>query len=170
MWIFAFAINLSAFLTFFCYVRWREMWRSTVLICRTLPSVISLNVTDSIVRSLFQQKKENDFSALTQCVSTFSLWNWFWVSFKSCGHMCYLFYCNYISSQGFVAAISPFNFSAIGAHLASAPTMMGNVVLWKPSDTAVLSNYHFYKVMQEAGLPDGILVKLCSIIFAWWIT
>lgn len=59
--------------------------------------------------------------------------------------------------EGFVAAISPFNFSAIGAHLASAPTMMGNVVLWKPSDTAVLSNYHFYKVMQEAGLPDGVV-------------
>ncbi|XP_047135019.1 delta-1-pyrroline-5-carboxylate dehydrogenase, mitochondrial isoform X1 [Hydra vulgaris] len=59
--------------------------------------------------------------------------------------------------EGFVAAISPFNFSAIGANLASAPVLMGNVVLWKPSDTAILSNYHFFKVLQEAGLPDGVI-------------
>jgi len=59
--------------------------------------------------------------------------------------------------EGFVAAISPFNFSAIGGNLASAPAMMGNVVLWKPSDTAILSNYHFYKILQESGIPDGVI-------------
>ena len=41
---------------------------------------------------------------------------------------------------------------------------MGNVVLWKPSDTAILSNYHFFKIMQEAGLPDGIHFKLYNYI------
>lgn len=59
--------------------------------------------------------------------------------------------------EGFVAAISPFNFSAIGANLASGPALMGNVVLWKPSDTAVLSNYQFFEIMREAGLPDGVV-------------
>jgi 1-pyrroline-5-carboxylate dehydrogenase len=48
--------------------------------------------------------------------------------------------------KGFIAAISPFNFTAIGGNLASAPSLMGNVLLWKPSDTAILSSYIVYKV------------------------
>jgi 1-pyrroline-5-carboxylate dehydrogenase len=48
--------------------------------------------------------------------------------------------------EGFVAAISPFNFTAIGGNLAAAPALMGNVVVWKPSDTALLSSYFVYKV------------------------
>lgn len=59
--------------------------------------------------------------------------------------------------EGFVAAVSPFNFTAIGGHLASAPALMGNTVLWKPSDTALLSNYIVYKILEEAGLPPGII-------------
>lgn len=59
--------------------------------------------------------------------------------------------------EGFVAAISPFNFTAIGANLASAPAIMGNTVLWKPSHTSSLSNYIVFKVLHEAGLPDGVL-------------
>uniref|UniRef100_A0A2R5LKI9 Multifunctional fusion protein n=1 Tax=Ornithodoros turicata TaxID=34597 RepID=A0A2R5LKI9_9ACAR len=59
--------------------------------------------------------------------------------------------------EGFMTAITPFNFSAIGGNLASAPTLMGNVVIWKPSDTAVLSNYLIYKVFQEAGFPPGVI-------------
>jgi len=51
--------------------------------------------------------------------------------------------------EGFIAAISLFNFTAIGGNLAS--TLMGNVVLWKPSDTAILSNYLVYKISHEAG-------------------
>lgn len=57
--------------------------------------------------------------------------------------------------EGFVAAVSPFNFTAIGGNLAYTPAMMGNVVLWKPSDTAVLSNYTIYKIMREGGVPGG---------------
>uniref|UniRef100_A0A914HXM0 Multifunctional fusion protein n=1 Tax=Globodera rostochiensis TaxID=31243 RepID=A0A914HXM0_GLORO len=59
--------------------------------------------------------------------------------------------------EGFVAAIAPFNFTAIGGNLASAPALMGNVVLWKPSDTAVASNYVVYRVFEEAGLPPGVI-------------
>jgi 1-pyrroline-5-carboxylate dehydrogenase len=49
-------------------------------------------------------------------------------------------------------AISPFNFTAIGANLPSSPALMGNVVLWKPASTAVLSNWIFYKVLLERWL------------------
>ncbi|OWK12619.1 ALDH4A1 [Cervus elaphus hippelaphus] len=59
--------------------------------------------------------------------------------------------------QGFVAAISPFNFTAIGGNLAGAPALMGNVVLWKPSDTAMLASYAVYRVLREAGLPPNII-------------
>jgi len=59
--------------------------------------------------------------------------------------------------EGFVVAISPFNFTAIGANLSTAPAMMGNVVLWKPASTAVLSNYVLYKVLEESGLPPGVI-------------
>ncbi|KAF2073769.1 hypothetical protein CYY_004903, partial [Polysphondylium violaceum] len=59
--------------------------------------------------------------------------------------------------EGYVVAISPFNFTAIGANLPSAPALMGNVVLWKPASTAILSNYVVYKAFREAGLPDGVI-------------
>ena len=64
--------------------------------------------------------------------------------------------------EGFVAAIAPFNFTAIGGNLASAPALMGNVCLWKPSDTAVLSNYIVYELLEEAGIPAGVLSYLPS--------
>ena len=57
--------------------------------------------------------------------------------------------------QGFIAAISPFNFTAIGVNLAGSPAMAGNVVLWKPSDTAMLSGWLVYKILRESGLPEG---------------
>ena len=59
--------------------------------------------------------------------------------------------------EGFVYAISPFNFAAIGANLSGAPAIMGNTVIWKPSGTAILSNYLLYKVMEEAGMPPGVI-------------
>ena len=63
----------------------------------------------------------------------------------------------YNSLNGFVSSITPFNFTAIGGNLASAPLLFGNSVLWKPSDSAILSNYLFYEIMLEAGLPEGVL-------------
>ena len=63
----------------------------------------------------------------------------------------------YNSLNGFVSAITPFNFTAIAGNLASAPLLFGNSVLWKPSDNAILSNYLFYEIMLEAGLPEGVL-------------
>lgn len=59
--------------------------------------------------------------------------------------------------EGFVLAVGPFNFTAIGGNLASAPALMGNVVLWKPSASAVHSNFLVYRVLQEAGLPPGVI-------------
>ncbi|KER27957.1 hypothetical protein T265_05082 [Opisthorchis viverrini] len=63
----------------------------------------------------------------------------------------------YRPNEGFWASIPPFNFTAIGGNLASAPALMGNVVLWKPSDTAVYSNYVVYRIFREAGLPPGVI-------------
>ena len=63
----------------------------------------------------------------------------------------------YNNLNGFVASITPFNFTAIGGNLATAPLFFGNSVLWKPSDNAILSNHLFYEIMLEAGLPKGVL-------------
>ena len=63
----------------------------------------------------------------------------------------------YRELEGFVLAISPFNFCAIGVNLPTAPALMGNVCLWKPASTSVLSNYVAYQVLLEAGLPPGVI-------------
>jgi len=63
----------------------------------------------------------------------------------------------YRALEGFVYAISPFNFTAIGGNLVGAPALMGNVVLWKPSPAAVLSNHLIYKIFLEAGLPPNVI-------------
>jgi 1-pyrroline-5-carboxylate dehydrogenase len=64
---------------------------------------------------------------------------------------------DYRALEGFVYAVSPFNFTAIGGNLSSAPALMGNTVLWKPAATAMLSSYYVYKLMEEAGLPPGVI-------------
>ncbi|HEX5343320.1 MAG TPA: L-glutamate gamma-semialdehyde dehydrogenase [Duganella sp.] len=59
--------------------------------------------------------------------------------------------------EGFVYAVTPFNFTAIGGNLAVAPALMGNVVLWKPAATAALSNFLIMELLEEAGLPPGVI-------------
>jgi 1-pyrroline-5-carboxylate dehydrogenase len=59
--------------------------------------------------------------------------------------------------DGFVLAISPFNFTSIGINLPTAPALMGNTVVWKPASTAALSNYYGMKLMEAAGLPPGVM-------------
>jgi 1-pyrroline-5-carboxylate dehydrogenase len=59
--------------------------------------------------------------------------------------------------EGFVFAISPFNFTALGVNLAAAPALLGNTVLWKPASSAVYSAYHLMQIFHEAGLPDGVI-------------
>jgi 1-pyrroline-5-carboxylate dehydrogenase len=59
--------------------------------------------------------------------------------------------------EGFIYAITPFNFTAIGGNLPTAPAIMGNVAIWKPAHTALLSNYCIYKVLEAAGLPPGVI-------------
>ena len=59
--------------------------------------------------------------------------------------------------EGFVYAVSPFNFTAIGGNLPGAPALMGNAVVWKPASTAILSNYYVMRLFEAAGLPPGVI-------------
>lgn len=59
--------------------------------------------------------------------------------------------------DGFVLAITPFNFTSIAGNLPTAPAMMGNTVVWKPASTAVLPAYFVMKILEEAGLPPGVI-------------
>ena len=59
--------------------------------------------------------------------------------------------------EGFVFAVTPFNFTAIAANLPTSAAMMGNTVVWKPSSTAMYSAYYVYKLLEEAGLPPGVI-------------
>ena len=75
--------------------------------------------------------------------------------------------------EGFVYAISPFNFTAIGGNLPCAPALMGNVVVWKPSPSAIASNYLIYRILLEAGLPSNVIqfipgdaVEVTSIVLS----
>jgi 1-pyrroline-5-carboxylate dehydrogenase len=59
--------------------------------------------------------------------------------------------------EGFVFAVTPFNFTAIQGNLPTAPAIMGNTVVWKPASRSVYSAYFTYKILEEAGLPDGVI-------------
>jgi len=59
--------------------------------------------------------------------------------------------------EGFIYAITPFNFTAIGGNLPTTPAILGNVVLWKPASAALLSNWYVYKLLEAAGLPPGVI-------------
>ena len=59
--------------------------------------------------------------------------------------------------EGFVFAVTPFNFTSICANLCAAPAMMGNTIVWKPSETQVYSAHFLMKLFREAGLPDGVI-------------
>ena len=59
--------------------------------------------------------------------------------------------------EGFVLAVTPFNFTSIASNLCMSPVLMGNVALWKPSTTSLLSNYYLMQLYKEAGLPDGVI-------------
>src|SRR5438132_3600122 len=64
---------------------------------------------------------------------------------------------DYRPLEGFVYAITPFNFTSIGGNLPTAPALMGNTVVWKPAATAVFSNYFILKLLEEPGLPPGVI-------------
>lgn len=63
----------------------------------------------------------------------------------------------YRALEGFVLAVTPFNFTSIASNLNLAPAIMGNTTVWKPSSTSLLSNYLLMKIFKEAGLPDGVV-------------
>jgi 1-pyrroline-5-carboxylate dehydrogenase len=64
---------------------------------------------------------------------------------------------DYRPLEGFVYAVSPFNFTAIGGNLSGAPALMGNSVVWKPASSAMLSAWYVFRVLEEAGLPPGVI-------------
>jgi 1-pyrroline-5-carboxylate dehydrogenase len=64
---------------------------------------------------------------------------------------------DYRPLEGFVFAVSPFNFTAIGGNLAGAPALLGNTVVWKPAHTQMLSAYGVLRLLEEAGLPPGVI-------------
>ncbi|HZI22199.1 MAG TPA: L-glutamate gamma-semialdehyde dehydrogenase [Gemmatimonadales bacterium] len=64
---------------------------------------------------------------------------------------------DYRPLEGFVYAITPFNFTSIGGNLPTAPAIMGNTVVWKPAATAAFSNYFIMRLLEEAGLPPGVI-------------
>ena len=66
-------------------------------------------------------------------------------------------YVEYRPLEGFVLAVTPFNFTSIAGNLPTSPAMMGNTVIWKPASTAVLSAYWLMQMFKEAGLPDGVI-------------
>jgi 1-pyrroline-5-carboxylate dehydrogenase len=63
----------------------------------------------------------------------------------------------YRALEGFIYAVSPFNFTAIGGNLSSAPALMGNVAIWKPASSAMLSAYYVMRIFEAAGMPPGVI-------------
>ncbi len=66
-------------------------------------------------------------------------------------------YVEYRALEGFILAVTPFNFTAIAGNLPTSPALMGNTVVWKPASTAVFSAYWLMKLLEEAGLPPGVI-------------
>lgn len=64
---------------------------------------------------------------------------------------------DYRGLEGFVYAVTPFNFTSIAGNLPTAPALMGNTVIWKPAATAILSAWYIFKLLEEAGLPPGVI-------------
>jgi 1-pyrroline-5-carboxylate dehydrogenase len=63
----------------------------------------------------------------------------------------------YRGLEGFIYAVSPFNFTAIGGNLSSAPALMGNTIVWKPASSSMLSAYYVMRLFEEAGMPPGVI-------------
>ena len=66
-------------------------------------------------------------------------------------------YVEYRALEGFVLAVTPFNFTSIAGNLPTSPALMGNTVVWKPASTAVFSAWWLMKLLEEAGLPPGVI-------------
>ncbi|HSF19597.1 MAG TPA: L-glutamate gamma-semialdehyde dehydrogenase [Vicinamibacteria bacterium] len=66
-------------------------------------------------------------------------------------------YVEYRALEGFIFAVTPFNFTSIGGNLPTSPALMGNTVLWKPASSAIYSAYYLTELFREAGLPDGVI-------------
>lgn len=78
-------------------------------------------------------------------------------------HPEYLNRVEYRPLEGFILAITPFNFTAIATNLTTSVALMGNTVVWKPASTSIPSNYYLMKILQEAGLPEGVINFVPSV-------
>ena len=63
----------------------------------------------------------------------------------------------YRALEGFVYAVTPFNFTSIAANLPTAPALMGNTVVWKPASSAMFSAHYLMELLEEAGMPPGVI-------------
>lgn len=108
----------------------KNAWQAEIDAAAELADFLRFNVT--YAERLYQQQPEHHSK---------NLWNRL----------------EYRPLEGFVYAISPFNFSAIAGNLVAAPALLGNVVIWKPSPSAIASNYLIHKIFLEAGLPEGVI-------------
>src|SRR5439155_6537955 len=63
----------------------------------------------------------------------------------------------YRGLEGFVYAVTPFNFTSIAANLPTAPALMGSTVVWKPASSAMLSAHHLMRLLEAAGMPPGVI-------------
>ncbi|MEZ4916444.1 MAG: aldehyde dehydrogenase family protein [Chitinophagales bacterium] len=70
--------------------------------------------------------------------------------------------------EGFVFAVTPFNFTSICANLSAAPAMMGNTIVWKPSETQAYSVHFIMQLFKEAGLPDGVINMVFTALSCSW--
>jgi 1-pyrroline-5-carboxylate dehydrogenase len=66
-------------------------------------------------------------------------------------------YVEYRALEGFIFAVTPFNFTSIAGNLPTSPALMGNTVLWKPASSAIYSGYYLTELFKEAGIPDGVV-------------
>src|SRR5207244_11734870 len=66
----------------------------------------------------------------------------------------------YRALEGFVYAVTPFNFTSIAANLPTAPALMGNAVVWKPASSAMYSAFHLMKLYEAAGMPPGVITMI----------
>ena len=121
---------------------WRARLNAATMLCQSkTPHQAEVDATCELIdfwrfNAHFAERLYED-----QPLSTPGIWNWM----------------EYRPLEGFVYAITPFNFTSIAGNLPTAPAMMGNTVLWKPASSSVLSSYHIQRLLEAAGLPPGVI-------------
>jgi 1-pyrroline-5-carboxylate dehydrogenase len=147
----------------------KEMWnkiddREKINIFKTAANLVTTKYRDKLLASTMLGQGKNIYQAEIDTIGELADFLNFNVKYYNDIHSDKLINTEGIknsykwrSLDGFVASITPFNFTAIGGNLATTPLLMGNTVIWKPSEYSILSNYIFYELMIEAGMPSEVL-------------